>query len=497
MLKKITCALLALLMLVSLVACSSDEETTDTDTDVVSTEAENAETDINPNLAAIDGKGKEIRILTRESALVANYWYEETDHSESDMSNVVDAAVYKRNRIIEDKYNVKLVSTAINYNDIDDTITNQVASMTDDADSYHIALPMLVHAFGIANNGYCYSVDKLPLVNPEKDYWFGDIYNATTIGGRNYFISGDINTSVYGSSWTVYFNEAIVANNGIEDPYAIVKRGAWTIDKMLELSKNFGGDGGDGVYDNTDNYAICSGTWVWQCFMYGADLKFVEKDNSDTPYVVTSDTTKSAALQSILTRTVEIMNDPSLSVNAHAAGLTAQPSVLFCNSQVLFYLANINNAFVDGDIKDMTDDYGVLPLPKLNDEQEYYSNAVHPHHSSTVMVPKNISGDSLELISSILEDMSYNSYLHVKPAYYDTVITYRSVRNENSYEMMPYIFERFNIDFGLVMTDTFGFDNEIRSRILNNDKNFASYFKTYSGLWQKTLNNIISNYGNA
>lgn len=482
-------------MLVSCIACSQDKNDGVTDNNSNAVDTPGADEQINPNLAAIDGGGKEIRLLARESGLTANYWYEEIFSEGTDMSNVVDANVYKRNTYIKEKYNVTINRTEINYNQIAATVDTQIRSMSDDSDSYHIVLPMLVHAFNIANNGYSYSIDSLEFIDPQKPYWRGDIYNATTIKNKNYFISGDINTSVYGSSWTTFFNEEIVKNNNIENPYDLVKKGKWTMEKMLELSKNFGGDGGDGVYDNTDNYAICSGTWVWQCFFYGSDLKFIDKDNNDVPFIVSSDAGKREILQDVLVKTVEIMNDPSRSVNANKAGLSSQPSKLFCNGQVLFYFANVNNAFVANDIKDMSDEYGVLPLPKLNEDQEQYSNAVHPHHSSTIVIPKNISNDFLKLLSSVLEDMAYYSYEYVKPAYYDTVITYRSVRNENSYEMMSYIFENFNIDFGLIMTDTFGFDAEVRNKIMANDANFSSYLSGYTSLWKMAIDDIVKTYG--
>ncbi len=494
MLKKLICLVLALLSAVSLAACKSEKESQPNGT-VSAVSTVNEGNDINPELSPIDGGGRSVRVLTRESGLSANYWYDEITSQDKNNSNVVDAAVYERNLCVTEKYKVTIDKTMINYNKIADTVNIQISSMADDAESYQIVLPMLVHAFSMANNGYCYAIDSLEFVNPEKPYWMGDIYNATTISNRNYFISGDITTSVYGSSWATFFNENIVSENSIENPYDIVRKGNWTMDKMLELCKNFGGDGGDGVYDNSDDYAICSGNWVWQCFFYGSDLKLVDKDSQDIPYITSSDKSKREILQNVLTRTVEIMNDPSISINANKAGLSGQPSELFCKGQVLFYFANVNNAFVENDIKDMEDEYGMLPLPKLNAEQEYYSNAVHPHHSSTVIVPKNISSDSLALISSILEDMAYYSYEYVKPAYYDTVITYRSVRNENSFEMMSYIFEHFDIDFGLIMTDTFGFDAEIRNKIVNNDTSFSSYLSANASLWKLGLDGIIKNYG--
>ena len=481
-------------MLLSLFSCKKKDEEGDSTT-VATTVGGEAVVDIDPHLEAIDGDGKVIRVLTREMGLDSNYWYGEVNYVGADMTSPVDSNVVARDKLIEEKYNVKIKSEQINYNKIATTIDTQIRGMATDEESYHIVLPMLVHAFNMTNNGYNYSIDSLKFIDPEKPYWRSDIYDSTTVKGKNYFISGDINTSVYGSSYVCFFNEELIESNGIDDPYEIVKQGEWTIEKMLQLGENFGGDGGDGIYDATDNYTVCSGEWVWYCFMYGSGLKFVEKDTDDVPRLVTGNAGAREKIQDILVRTVNIMNDPSVAINIHQYKDIKQASKLFCDNQVLFYFSAINNTFIPNDIKDMEQEYGVLPLPKRDDNQEEYYNTVHPYHSSTTIVPANISEGMLPLISSILEDLSYQSYLLVKPAYYDNIITHRSIRNESSYEMIPYIFANFNIDFGLIMTDIFGFDAEVRNKIHTNDINFSSYLSGYTSLWNKALADIVDTYG--
>lgn len=450
--------------------------------------------DYNPNLEAIDGNGRIIKFLARESKVVANYWYDEIMFG-GDSGDIVQQATHVRNSAIQDKYNIKLSSTTLHFNNFNAEFIKQIGISDPDV-GYDIVVPMLVQSFNLANNGYFHSIEKLDKINPEKPYWFGDIYQATTIGNRNFFITGDINTSVYGSSWTTFFNENILAQNGIEDPYDLVKAGKWTIEKMLELSKQYGGDAnGDGVYDTSDKYAICSGTWVWQCFFYGSDLRFIDKDASDMPYIGANEKATLDKIDDVLSRTVTIMNTPTLAINANAAGLSAQPSKLFCSDQVLFYFANVNNTFIPNDIKDMASDYGMLPLPKYDEAQNYYYNSIHPHHSGSIAVPINISNNLLPLISSLIEDMGYYSYINVRPVYFENLITYRSVRNEKSLEMIPYIYDRFNIDFGLIMTDSFGFDSEIRNKIMKNDTNISSYVSGYASVWDMALRGIVANYG--
>ena len=494
--KFVGCLLLSAVLLLSAAGCRQEQQPPADTGNTTTGEEVSREDSVDPNLPAIDGEGRQIRFLVRESGTSANYWYEEiVDSGES--ADIVENAVFQRNDYLCQKYSIDIVSKVVNNNQLEDEIERQVFGNISSAEGgFDIAVPMLVHAANQAVQGNLYSIDHFPVIDPEKPYWFGDIYYATTVSNTNYFIAGDVNTSVYGSSWTTFFNEKLVADNQIQNPYDLVKQNNWTLETMLELARQYGQDkNSDGVYDTSDEYGICSGTWVWQCFFYGSDLRLIDKDSDDIPYVTVGDASQSEIMQNVLSQTVEIMNTQTLAINSNAAGLSQQPSQLFCQDQVLFYFANVNNAFIPGDIKDMSSEYGMLPLPKYNSQQQYYSNAVHPHHSSCMAVPGNIREDLLPLLGSLLEDMAYYSYVYVKPNYYDQVVTVRTSRNDRSYEMMPYIFEHYTIDFGLIMTDTFGFDNEIRNRILTNRSSFADYFTQYKGIWEIALGDIVSTYG--
>ena len=86
MTKRIFCFILASLMIVSLFSCKKEEET---EIKTVETTAESSgEVVIDPQLEAIDGEGQVIRVLTRQSGLTANYWYDEMNSFGADMGNM-------------------------------------------------------------------------------------------------------------------------------------------------------------------------------------------------------------------------------------------------------------------------------------------------------------------------------------------------------------------------------------------------------------------------
>jgi len=67
----------------------------------------------------------------------------------------------------------------------------------------------------------------------------------------------------------------------------------------------------------------------------------------------------------------------------------------------------------------MTDEYGVLPLPKYDKAQEDY-RTLAANISSLVVVLS--SATDLDMIGATLELMAAESYKQVVPAYYDTVL---------------------------------------------------------------------------
>ena len=82
-----------------------------------------------------------------------------------------------------------------------------------------------------------------------------------------------------------------------------------------------------------------------------------------------------------------------------------------------------------------TFDYGVVPYPKLNQQQaDYYSRVVD---AWLHVVPKTCT--DIDRASVILEALASGSSQYVFPAYYDKVLKYSVLRDEKSIEMLEII----------------------------------------------------------
>jgi hypothetical protein len=145
--------------------------------------------------------------------------------------------------------------------------------------------------------------------------------------------------------------------------------------------------------------------------------------------------------------------------------------------EVASYLGELN--------KDTEFTYGVLPVPKYDERQEFYRTWTHSV-GSCYSVVSAIPDEQTELVGNILEAMAILSHQKLKPAYYDTMLTSRNIRDEESAEMLDLIFQNRIYDMAMYFA-TLGLDNVFKNSVNANDDKFSS---SYSGT-SKTFNNKV------
>ena len=93
----------------------------------------------------------------------------------------------------------------------------------------------------------------------------------------------------------------------------------------------------------------------------------------------------------------------------------------------------------------MADAYGILPMPKLNEEQTGYYTLPQNAHSMMVVLnncyDENATGATLELLGA-------ESYRTVRPAYYEMTMKGRYVNGEEDAEMFDLVAEGIQYNFG-------------------------------------------------
>jgi hypothetical protein len=103
------------------------------------------------------------------------------------------------------------------------------------------------------------------------------------------------------------------------------------------------------------------------------------------------------------------------------------------------------------DMRNMTSLYGIVPVPKLDENQDsYYSYA---HDTMTAYgIPLTVIGDELEMVGAFLEAMASESYRTVTPAYYELALKTKYVSDDLCAKMLDDIVNNFYVDAGVLYT---------------------------------------------
>lgn len=98
--------------------------------------------------------------------------------------------------------------------------------------------------------------------------------------------------------------------------------------------------------------------------------------------------------------------------------------------------------------RDMKDDYGIIPMPKIDESQGDYITYGNPWFAAGVAVPANCS--TPEMTGLIMEALAYISYRDVVPAIYDITLREKLTRDEKSKTMLDLIYRDIYFDLNSI-----------------------------------------------
>ncbi len=112
------------------------------------------------------------------------------------------------------------------------------------------------------------------------------------------------------------------------------------------------------------------------------------------------------------------------------------------SDEALFYLNNLLCAL---DLRKMENDFGMLPMPKYDESQENYMAIANNYFSDYLLIPS--TNTDLAMTGHIIEAMCALSSEEIIPAFIETTVMNKSVRDEDSANMLEII--RSNLIFDI------------------------------------------------
>ena len=468
--------LLFISMLASLVACGGDAPTADTTASADSTapavteepDALEARKLVDDELPEKDFGGKEFLILGEASK-------EKDMEIEETTGDVVDDAVHSRNRMVEERFNVDLTFHFVEQ--YQDLATNIKASVNAGDDEYQMVSGHVVGLGALAMDDYLLNWCDLDYINFEKPWWSASTLEDLTYNDRCYMAVGNYALSSISAAYAVYFNKRLADEYDIPDPYATVLDSKWTIDYLISITKDIYTDVNNNDKDDEEDFYgfLTSAGSHANAYFWGFDERVISRDKAQGLKM----TYKDGRINDIIEKLVTMIEDNPGITHCGVSGSSfayftgsSQQSQMFRNGQAIFSTGGVGDA-AKAEYRDMKDDFGILPYPKWDENQEQYRTMADGSHSA-LCAPVTVV--DTERLGVLTEALNAESYKQVVPAFYDVALKVKGARDETSVQIIDMITSGCVFDMGYVYDGWKGASFIIQKMVRAGDTNFESYW---------------------
>lgn len=475
--KQIFTLLLASLLLTA-AACGDSEDKGGTETGTAQDTAASTQEAVDP-LAAADFVPEGVQFNGEEFVVIqANGWgYTAEGWKGSEMDEVapnadevvagdiINESVVARNRLTEEKLNIKIKSVEANSGCFGFNSDIQNSVMAGD-NAYDAVCGTVSTIYSCAVSGLLTNLADIETLDLSHSWWDQKTRKMFNFGIDReilYFANGDINYLDNYASQMLFVNKTLLATLDIEAPYDLVREHKWTFDVMLGMYKDVYADlDADGKASMGDQYGFISNIGVMTRLLPASGMEFFVKDNSGS-FVINESEEYVTALDKIF----------DAMINTKDVYLTngGEYAEIFLNGRAIFtddYLWAIRSM-----AKKLEDDYGVLPFPLYDETQEQYLAPVNDMYASAYGV---ITTADFARAGYILDVMGAFSVDTITEAVIETTCKIKDVRDEDTVDMLELI-----MDAAIYPLDTITRWGDSQSFFLNlmtgKKNNFASKLK--------------------
>lgn len=463
---------LSLLTLTAVFSCAESKKETDTkaDTETVNTadtQGQEAPSDslearkkVSDGVPDLDFEGADYRIYYQK-----RYTTDAIPLTDAETGDVLNDAVYRRNKTIEERFHVKVVGIE---GEEDQMVKNMMTTVAAGDDAYELFMGHSMFSGKAALDGYFYNWYDIPHMDFTKP-WFPQVtIEGLTINDRMYMTVSDMCLSFVFNTYCMFFNKQLAMDHDIEDIYQMVIDGKWTLETLSRIIKGMYQDlNGSGTQDIGDLYGLGSFTYAFPSWTYACDVDTVEFHDDGTVTSVYNSERASNMVNQL--RTLYYQNEGSYNAAKDIKQQEADPMKAFMDGQLLF-LTDVVGAS-ENNFRDVTFDYGIIPYPKYDEAQTAYYNV--PGGSISCMAIPSSTND-LELAGAVTAALCRESWVNVMPTYYDIVLKVKGARDEISIEMLDLIMNGRNVDARFLYDGWNGFTYTI-TEILQGKKELSSY----------------------
>ncbi len=315
----------------------------------------------------------------------------------------------------------------------------------------------------------------------KQPWWDQNAVDDLSICGELYYALGDINTYDNDGTIVLLFNKDLYERNGgdVQALYDMALNGDWTFEEFKNIVTGFGSDANsDGKRDEFDIYGLLTeSACLYNHFISSGSL-IVDKNANDDPIFDLANGGGYAALTdavNLYTNTNDVLvTDLQVYLDKYGGtgdGYYEPICNAFKEGRGLFFMgALIHLPF----FRDMKDDFGFLPVPKYNVADDRYYHNMGAHTASVVFVPvgENSKGENGKELGIILDALGAYSKDYLTPEYYEKQLKRGDAQDPDSAEVLDVVFGSRVYDLGQVFGNKWSttdivsaLDTNIQSRV--------------------------------
>ena len=426
---------------------------------------------------------------------------EKTVIGDEEATDIVYSKIYERNLSVAERLNVDI-----------DFISSNTTAWSDVIDVMKVDIQTMSNAYEIiftTNNtvtqpllfNYFYDLNDSEYIDVGERWWYEDAIMETSVDNYNYrLLYGDISIGTLGIAGAIYYNKSlyeqyISTNKDGDELYQKVFDGTWTLEEFTRITKKAhiekGGDGANDIY----GFSLFKTGEPSHYFREAADLPLYTRDERGMIEISKVD----ERLTTFIDMLYECYWENEGAWLFLGQDVAAEHENDFPDEKVMFLLGNINTALQDN-MREMKQDFGILPYPKFNEEQELYKNFLQ---NGTVLVGCPVSADIdrvNEEVSAVIEALASESYRSVAVPYYEMALKTAYTRDDMDAHMIDIITGRHDT-VKSTLTKNFAYEylhysvgQVVRNTVHNKNTNIVSEYDSMIGAANETLKQIIEDY---
>lgn len=360
---------------------------------------------------------------------------------------VVNDAIYERNRAVEDRLGVTFAfhdaeGTNTTHKIYATTITNSINAQDN---AYQIIANYAYYGISLCQQGIYLNLHNVDHLDLEQPWWNQDYIKEATVKDKMYYVVGDATPSAIERLVVTFVNRDLAKQYYPDlDLYQLALDGKWTVEKQMELAK--------GAYRDLDGNSSVDAT---DFFGLVVARKSVPIDALMASFEVT--TTKQNAEGSVemalntehnLAATETLCTLFFSSDGVYGKGSNGDARKKFAASEAIFTYDMLNQA--SSTLREVSFDYGIMPLPKYTEAQAAYHTTSHDEYSA-LSIPVTVPDSAM--IGAVLEVMGAESYRQVRPAIFETAYKAKYLNDEASAQMFDYIVDGAVYNFGYIYSN--------------------------------------------